>query len=48
MNLCGQCKQFTKQEDQPKDLCSAWGQGTTENSDACNFFFPKAVAKKKS
>lgn len=48
MNVCGQCKQFTKQTDKPKDLCSAWEQGTTETSEACNFFFPKVASSKKS
>lgn len=45
MNQCGQCKQFTKQPKQAKGICSAWEQGTTETSEACNFFFLKTLDK---
>ncbi len=41
---CGACKQFTRIKDNVKDLCEAWGQPTTADRQACEFFLPKSFA----
>lgn len=41
---CGTCKQFTRTKGNVKDLCEAWGQPTTADRQACEFFLPKSFA----
>lgn len=47
MNKCGQCRQFTREKANNKDICGAWEQPTIATRFACEFFMPAVSSKKR-
>ncbi|MFC1233835.1 hypothetical protein [Vibrio sp. F74] len=43
---CGNCRQFLRSTGKPVDLCGAWGNPTTADRAACDFWMK--LVKKKS
>nr|WP_321461651.1 hypothetical protein [uncultured Vibrio sp.] len=46
-NKCGQCRQFTREKANNKDICGAWGQPTLATRFACEFFMPAVSSKNR-
>ncbi|GLO63307.1 hypothetical protein MACH09_38150 [Vibrio sp. MACH09] len=43
---CGNCRQFIRSSGKPVDVCGAWGNPTTANRVACDFWM--GIKTKKS
>lgn len=43
---CGNCRQFIRSSGKPVDLCGAWGNPTTADRPACDFWM--LLVKKKN
>ncbi len=40
--VCGTCRQFQRDKENDKSICSAWGNPTSMKRDGCQFWMPKS------